>query len=141
MQGFKWDESGCSLCPALGPDIVGREKRYASKSNRNFENRHRGSIPHLMMPAMVVADACGFLGHAICFKSLIARATSSESDRADFFNDVRFLRNDGDYLPSKRADDYLNELGWLYERRYVKDAAWIERWQVATPNLRRLSSM
>lgn len=56
--GFEWHESGCSLCPALGPDIVGRGKRCASTSNRNFENRQGpGSITHLMSPVMAVAAA------------------------------------------------------------------------------------
>jgi 3-isopropylmalate/(R)-2-methylmalate dehydratase large subunit len=56
--GFEWHESGCSLCVALGPDVVGRGKRCASTSNRNFENRQGpGSITHLMSPAMVAAAA------------------------------------------------------------------------------------
>jgi 3-isopropylmalate/(R)-2-methylmalate dehydratase large subunit len=56
--GFEWHESGCSLCPALGPDVVGRGKRCASTSNRNFENRQGpGSITHLMSPAMAAAAA------------------------------------------------------------------------------------
>jgi len=56
--GFEWHESGCSLCASLGPDIVGRGKRCASTSNRNFENRQGpGSITHLMSPAMVAAAA------------------------------------------------------------------------------------
>jgi putative transposase len=47
---------------------------------------------------------------------------------------VHFLRNAIDHLPRKRDDDCLKELGWLYERRNVKEAradlkAWIERWQ------------
>jgi transposase-like protein len=45
---------------------------------------------------------------------------------------VHFLRNAIDHLPRKRDDDCLKELGWLYERRNVKEAradlkAWIER--------------
>jgi 3-isopropylmalate/(R)-2-methylmalate dehydratase large subunit len=56
--GFEWHESACSLCASLGPDIVGRGKRCASTSNRNFENRQGpGSITHLMSPAMVAAAA------------------------------------------------------------------------------------
>jgi 3-isopropylmalate/(R)-2-methylmalate dehydratase large subunit len=56
--GFEWHESGCSLCVALGPDVVGRGKRCASTSNRNFENRQGpGSITHLMSPTMVAAAA------------------------------------------------------------------------------------
>lgn len=47
---------------------------------------------------------------------------------------VHFLRNAIDHLPRKRDDDCLKELGWLFERRNVKEAradlkAWIERWQ------------
>ncbi len=47
---------------------------------------------------------------------------------------VHFLRNAIDHLPRKHDDDCLKELGWLYERRNVKEArsdlkAWIERWQ------------
>ena len=47
---------------------------------------------------------------------------------------VHFLRNAIDHLPRKRDDDCLKELGWLYERRNVKEAradlrAWIARWQ------------
>lgn len=56
--GFEWHESACSLCAALGPDVVGRGKRCASSSNRNFENRQGpGSITHLMSPPMVAAAA------------------------------------------------------------------------------------
>ena len=56
--GFEWHESACSLCVALGPDVVGRGKRCASTSNRNFENRQGpGSITHLMSPPMVAAAA------------------------------------------------------------------------------------
>ncbi|MBR1129128.1 3-isopropylmalate dehydratase large subunit [Bradyrhizobium iriomotense] len=56
--GFEWHESACSLCAALGPDVVGRGKRCASTSNRNFENRQGpGSITHLMSPPMVAAAA------------------------------------------------------------------------------------
>src|SRR5215475_10231455 len=56
--GFEWHESACSLCASLGPDIVGRGKRCASTSNRNFENRQGpGSITHLMSPPMVAAAA------------------------------------------------------------------------------------
>lgn len=47
---------------------------------------------------------------------------------------VHFLRNAIDHLPRKRDDDCLKELGWLYERRNVKEAradlrAWIARLQ------------
>ncbi|MBR0830368.1 3-isopropylmalate dehydratase large subunit [Bradyrhizobium manausense] len=56
--GFEWHDSACSLCAALGPDVVGRGKRCASTSNRNFENRQGpGSITHLMSPPMVAAAA------------------------------------------------------------------------------------
>lgn len=56
--GFEWHESGCSLCPALGPDVVGRGQRCASTSNRNFENRQGpGAITHLMSPVMAAAAA------------------------------------------------------------------------------------
>ena len=56
--GFEWHESACSLCVALGPDVVGRGKRCASTSNRNFENRQGpDSITHLMSPPMVAAAA------------------------------------------------------------------------------------
>lgn len=56
--GFEWHESACSLCVSLGPDMVGRGKRCASTSNRNFENRQGpGSITHLMSPPMVAAAA------------------------------------------------------------------------------------
>ncbi len=56
--GFEWHESACSLCASLGPDVVGRGKRCASTSNRNFENRQGpGAITHLMSPPMVAAAA------------------------------------------------------------------------------------
>jgi transposase-like protein len=35
---------------------------------------------------------------------------------------VHFLKNAIDHLPRKRDDDCLKELGWLYERRNIKEA-------------------
>ena len=46
---------------------------------------------------------------------------------------VHFLRNALDYLPRKHADDCLQELRWLYDRRDLTEvradlAAWLGKW-------------
>ncbi|MBK6805011.1 MAG: IS256 family transposase [Betaproteobacteria bacterium] len=53
---------------------------------------------------------------------------------------VHFLRNALDYLPRKGADDCLQELRWLYERRDLKEAqadlaGWLKRWEQRYPRL------
>lgn len=53
---------------------------------------------------------------------------------------VHFLRNALDHLPRKGADDCLQELRWLYERRDLKEAqadlaGWIKRWEQRYPRL------
>jgi len=53
---------------------------------------------------------------------------------------VHFLRNALDYLPRKGADDCLQELRWIYERRDLKEAqadlaAWLKRWEQRYPRL------
>src|SRR6516164_1526306 len=47
---------------------------------------------------------------------------------------VHFLRNALDHLPRKLADDCLQELRWIYDRRYRAEvrrdiAAWLSKWQ------------
>ncbi|MBT5496731.1 MAG: 3-isopropylmalate dehydratase large subunit, partial [Alphaproteobacteria bacterium] len=56
--GFEWHESACSLCCALGDDLVSPSTRCVSTSNRNFENRQGpGARTHLASPAMAAAAA------------------------------------------------------------------------------------
>jgi 3-isopropylmalate/(R)-2-methylmalate dehydratase large subunit len=56
--GFRWRESGCSMCVATNGEVVPAGKRSISTSNRNFENRQgQGSMTHLASPAMVAAAA------------------------------------------------------------------------------------
>jgi 3-isopropylmalate/(R)-2-methylmalate dehydratase large subunit len=56
--GFRWRESGCSMCVATNGEVVPVGKRSMSTSNRNFENRQgSGSMTHLASPAMVAAAA------------------------------------------------------------------------------------
>ena len=48
---------------------------------------------------------------------------------------VHFLRNALDHLPRKLADDCLQELRWIYDRRELVEvrrdiAAWLAKWQV-----------
>ena len=61
--GFEWHETGCSLCCAVGGDVVPEATRCASTSNRNFENRQgAGARTHLMSPVMAAATAvCGVI--------------------------------------------------------------------------------
>jgi 3-isopropylmalate/(R)-2-methylmalate dehydratase large subunit len=56
--GFEWRKPGCSMCLAMNDDVLAPETRCASTTNRNFEGRQgRGSITHLMSPAMAAAAA------------------------------------------------------------------------------------
>ena len=56
--GFEWHESGCSLCCALGADLVPPGQRCVSTANRNFEGRQGpGGRTHLASPAMAAAAA------------------------------------------------------------------------------------
>lgn len=56
--GFEWRDSGCSMCVGSNGDIVGRHKRCASSSARNFEGRQGpGSRTHVMSPQMVAYAA------------------------------------------------------------------------------------
>jgi transposase-like protein len=53
---------------------------------------------------------------------------------------VHFLRNALDYLPRKHADDCLQELRWLYDRRDLAEAkadlaTWLTKWQAKYPRL------
>lgn len=53
---------------------------------------------------------------------------------------VHFLRNALDHLPRKLADDCLQELRWIYDRRELAEvrrdiAAWLAKWQVKHPKL------
>jgi len=56
--GFEWRQPGCSMCLAMNDDVLSPGQRCASTTNRNFEGRQgRGSITHLMSPAMAAAAA------------------------------------------------------------------------------------
>ncbi|MNR76083.1 3-isopropylmalate dehydratase large subunit [compost metagenome] len=56
--GFEWRKPGCSMCLAMNDDVLAPGTRCASTTNRNFEGRQgRGSITHLMSPAMAAAAA------------------------------------------------------------------------------------
>ena len=53
---------------------------------------------------------------------------------------VHFLRNALDHLPRKLADDCLQELRWIYDRRDLVEvrrdiAAWLAQWQPKHPKL------
>jgi putative transposase len=53
---------------------------------------------------------------------------------------VHFLRNALDYLPRKHADDCLQELRWLYDRRDLHEAKadlaqWLAKWSTRYPRL------
>ncbi len=53
---------------------------------------------------------------------------------------VHFLRNALDHLPRKHADDCLQELRWLYDRRDLAEAkadlaAWLTKWAPRYPRL------
>ncbi len=53
---------------------------------------------------------------------------------------VHFLRNALDHLPRKHADDCLQELRWIYDRRDLAEAkadlsAWLTKWQARYPRL------
>jgi putative transposase len=53
---------------------------------------------------------------------------------------VHFLRNALDHLPRKHADDCLQELRWLYDRRDLAEAkadlaAWLAKWSGKYPRL------
>jgi len=53
---------------------------------------------------------------------------------------VHFLRNALDHLPRKHADDCLQELRWLYDRRDLAEAkadlaAWLAKWVTRYPRL------
>ena len=56
--GAEWRQAGCSMCMGMNPDKVGRGKRSASTSNRNFEGRQGpGARTHLVSPAVAAASA------------------------------------------------------------------------------------
>ena len=62
--GFKWRNSGCSMCLGMNPDILGHGERCASTSNRNYEGRQgSGGRTHLVSPAMAAAAAIA--GHFV----------------------------------------------------------------------------
>ncbi|AGH81473.1 isopropylmalate isomerase large subunit [Psychromonas sp. CNPT3] len=62
--GFEWRLPGCSMCLAMNDDKLKAGDRCASTSNRNFEGRQgRGSITHLVSPAMAVGAAIS--GHFV----------------------------------------------------------------------------
>ncbi|MAG98237.1 MAG: 3-isopropylmalate dehydratase large subunit [Alphaproteobacteria bacterium] len=56
--GFEWHEAGCSLCCAVGGELVPSGSRCATTSNRNFEGRQgSGARSHLVSPATAAAAA------------------------------------------------------------------------------------
>jgi len=56
--GFRWGETGCSMCVGMNGDLVAAFKRCASTSNRNFAGRQgRDSRTHLVSPATAAATA------------------------------------------------------------------------------------
>lgn len=56
--GLDWRGSGCSMCVGMNGDLLAAGLRCASTTNRNFKGRQgRGSMTHLMSPAMVAAAA------------------------------------------------------------------------------------
>ncbi|MFH1603512.1 MAG: 3-isopropylmalate dehydratase large subunit [Pseudomonadota bacterium] len=56
--GFRWGETGCSMCVGMNGDIVPAGKRCASTSNRNFRGRQgKDSRTHLVGPEMAAAAA------------------------------------------------------------------------------------
>ncbi len=53
---------------------------------------------------------------------------------------VHFLRNALDHVPRKLADDCLQELRWIYDRRDLAEvrrgvSAWLAKWQAKYPKL------
>ncbi|MGZ5828923.1 MAG: 3-isopropylmalate dehydratase large subunit [Xanthobacteraceae bacterium] len=56
--GLEWAGSGCSMCVGMNGDVVPSGERCASTTNRNFKGRQgKGSLTHLMSPAMAAATA------------------------------------------------------------------------------------
>ncbi len=69
--GLEWAGAGCSMCVGMNGDEVPSGERCASTTNRNFKGRQgRGSLTHLMSPAMVAAAAV--TGHLTDARSLLA---------------------------------------------------------------------
>jgi homoaconitase/3-isopropylmalate dehydratase large subunit len=57
-RAFAQCKPGCSMCLAMNDEVLADGVRCASTTNRNFEGRQgRGSITHLMSPAMAAAAA------------------------------------------------------------------------------------
>jgi 3-isopropylmalate/(R)-2-methylmalate dehydratase large subunit len=56
--GFRWDESGCSMCAGGNGDVALPGQRVVSTTNRNFESRQGRDVrTHLASPAMAAAAA------------------------------------------------------------------------------------
>jgi len=56
--GFRWGESGCSMCAGGNGDVGRPRERCVSTTNRNFENRQGTAVrTHLASPAMAAAAA------------------------------------------------------------------------------------
>ena len=56
--GFRWGDTGCSMCVGMNGDTVAAGKRCASTSNRNFRGRQgKDSRTHLVSPEMAAAAA------------------------------------------------------------------------------------
>ena len=105
----------------LGVDLANRESRT---SWRDFLRglKERG----LFGVEFVVSDDHEGLKQAIC--EILPGAHWQRCY-------VHFLRNALDYLSRKLADDCLQELRWIYDRRELAEArrdiaAWLAKWQV-----------
>jgi 3-isopropylmalate/(R)-2-methylmalate dehydratase large subunit len=56
--GCEWRDASCSMCGGSNGDVLGRGRRSASTTNRNFEGRQGpGAMTHIMSPAMAAAAA------------------------------------------------------------------------------------
>jgi 3-isopropylmalate/(R)-2-methylmalate dehydratase large subunit len=73
--GLEWVGAGCSMCVGMNGDEVPPGERCASTTNRNFKGRQgKGSLTHLMSPAMVAAAAV--TGHLTDARDLLAGRAS-----------------------------------------------------------------
>ena len=78
--GFRWGESGCSMCVAMNGDALAAGQRCASTSNRNFEGRQgAGGRTHLVSPAMAAAAAV--YGHFVDVREITTSPTSSGTEQ------------------------------------------------------------
>lgn len=110
----------------LGVEMANRESRSSWKDFL-LDLKARG----LRGVELVVSD-----DHA----GLVAAIGEVLSDAAWQRCYVHFLRNALDHLPRKHADDCLQELRWIYDRRDLTEArvdlaAWLAKWGGRYPRL------